>query len=124
MISKEMAKNNFLSDNEISLLITSPVFAGLKVAELSSLLENSSFRINDYKKGEMLANAGDEVHFQRIVISGSVKGEMVDFAGKVTVESVAALVGPLASTDRSSCTASLTPPVAATVAGLCICQRV
>jgi len=78
-----MVKSRSLSEEEISLLTSSPVFAGLAESELSELLENSSFRINEFSKGDMVANAGDEVHFQRIVISGSVKGEMADFAGKV-----------------------------------------
>jgi CRP/FNR family transcriptional regulator, dissimilatory nitrate respiration regulator len=77
-----MKHSRFLSEEEMTLLTTSPVFAGLGESELSGLLENSSFRINEFKKGALVANAGDEVHFQRIVISGSVKGEMVDFAGK------------------------------------------
>ncbi len=78
-----MTQLRFLSEEDLSLMVTSPVFAGLNLSELSALLENSSFRINEFSKGDVVANAGDEVYFQRIVISGSVKGEMVDFAGKV-----------------------------------------
>ncbi|MCP4311308.1 MAG: Crp/Fnr family transcriptional regulator [Bacteroidetes bacterium] len=78
-----MPQSHHLSDEMLSLLTACPVFEGLKLSELTGLLEKSSCRINDYKNGEVVARAGDEVHFQRIVISGSVKGEMVDFAGKV-----------------------------------------
>ena len=78
-----MARSRFLSEEEISLLTSSPVFAGLKESEVNELLDESSFRINEFSKGDLVASAGDEVHLQRIVISGSVKGEMEDFAGKV-----------------------------------------
>lgn len=72
-----------ISEQTLSILVNCPIFAGLSIDELDKLFEKSLSRIKDYKKGEMLAQAGDQVHFQRIVISGSVKGEMVDFAGKV-----------------------------------------
>lgn len=78
-----MSHSQHLSDELLVLLSASPVFAGLKLTVISELLELSSYRINEFSKGDIVANAGDEVHFQRIVISGSVKGEMVDFAGKV-----------------------------------------
>lgn len=45
----------------------------------------------------MVVQAGDEVHFQKIVLTGSVKGEMVDFTGKVIkIEDISAS-GPLAA---------------------------
>jgi len=78
-----MPQSRFLSDEELTLLSASPVFTGLGEAEVKALLDKSSFRINEFHKGDMVANAGDQVFFQRLVVSGSVKGEMEDFAGKV-----------------------------------------
>lgn len=78
-----MTQRSQLSEPVLDLLTHCPIFEGLSKVTLESLLETSSFRINDFAKGEMIVQAGDEVHFQRIVIAGSVKGEMVDFAGKV-----------------------------------------
>lgn len=78
-----MAQRSQLSEPVLSLLTHCPIFEGLSKVALENLLKTTSFRINDFAKGEMIVQAGDEVHFQRIVIAGSVKGEMVDFAGKV-----------------------------------------
>lgn len=78
-----MSLSASLSEEELFLLVESPVFTGLGKSDVKGLLDNSSFRINEFGKGDVVASAGDEVHFQRIVVSGSVKGEMVDFAGKV-----------------------------------------
>jgi len=78
-----MSRGKHLSEADVTLLALSPVFEGMKISELNKILEQSHFRINEYVKGELVARAGDPVIFMRIVIEGSVKGEMVDFAGKV-----------------------------------------
>ena len=92
-----MTQNRNLSEPVVSLLTFCPIFAGLSKDELLSLFENSSFRINEFARGEMVVQAGDVVHFQRIVIAGSVKGEMVDFAGKVIKIEDIQPPGPLAA---------------------------
>ena len=66
-----------------SVLAACPLFIGLREDELSELLEISSARLRNFTKGEIIAQAGEEVFFLHIMIQGSVKGEMVDFAGKV-----------------------------------------
>lgn len=92
-----MTQNRHLTEPVLSLLMQCPVFKGLSKTELERLLENSSFRINKFARGEMVVQAGDEVLFQRIVIEGSVKGEMVDFAGKVIKIEDIQPPGPLAA---------------------------
>lgn len=67
----------------ISLLSDCPLFMGLEDDVLSQLIQTSSGRIKSFSKGELMAQAGDEVIFLHIMISGSVKGEMVDYTGKV-----------------------------------------
>ena len=92
-----MTPNRQLSEPDFSLLTQCPIFKGTSARELEGLLENSSYRIHEYGKGEMVVQAGDVVNFQRIVISGSVKGEMVDFAGKVIKIEDIQPPGPLAA---------------------------
>ncbi len=73
----------YLPDSVVSLLTQCPLFAGIPEGELSDLLEDASCRIRAFQKGDLVARAGEKVFFQHIVISGGVKGEMIDFAGKV-----------------------------------------
>lgn len=72
-----------ISQEVASLLVNCPLFLGLKEDELFEILKLTSSRIRSFSKGDMVAQAGDEVFFLHIMIRGSVKGEMVDFAGKV-----------------------------------------
>ena len=72
-----------ISEEVVSVLVTCPLFLGLKKDELSELLKRTSSRVRNFSKGDMVAQAGDEVFFLHIMILGSVKGEMVDVAGKV-----------------------------------------
>jgi len=72
-----------ITEEVLSVLSACPLFLGLKEEELSNLLIGSSARIRSFSQGELVAQAGDEVFFLHIMILGSVKGEMVDFAGKV-----------------------------------------
>ena len=76
-------ENENITDEMISLLMSCPLFGGLRNQELLQLLVDTSSRIRFFQKGDLVARAGDEVLFQHIIISGSVKGEMIDFAGKV-----------------------------------------
>ncbi|MEN8157310.1 MAG: Crp/Fnr family transcriptional regulator [Bacteroidota bacterium] len=65
------------------MLINCPLFAGIEEQELTRLLTDCACRIRSFQKGDLVAQAGEQVHFQHIMISGSVKGEMIDFTGKV-----------------------------------------
>jgi len=70
------------SEEVVSVLSTCPVFMGLREGELTDLLNKSSSRVRSYSQGEFVAQAGEKVFFLHIIVAGSVKGEMVDFAGK------------------------------------------
>lgn len=72
-----------IDDQVLAILQTCPLFTGLGEQELSVLMENAPCRLRSHSRGEVVARAGDEVLFLHIMIEGSVKGEMVDFAGKV-----------------------------------------
>lgn len=67
----------------LPLLERCPLFEGLHEGELDKLLSGSRGRLRSLGKGDMLASAGEQVHFLHIMIKGSVKGEMTDAGGKV-----------------------------------------
>lgn len=71
------------SEEILSIISGCPLFLGLNESELSELLSGSSCRIRKYSRGDLVAQAGEEVFFLHIMIQGSVKGEMDDYAGKV-----------------------------------------
>ncbi len=72
-----------ISDDIVDLLKKCPLFAGLESGEIRQLLAASSARVRHFHGNELIAQAGEEVFFLNIVISGSVKGEMTDPSGKV-----------------------------------------
>lgn len=71
-------------------LIFCPLFLGLDEASITGLLNQVQHHIIYFKKDEIIANSGDEVISQLVVLKGSVKGEMVDFTGKtIKIEDIA-----------------------------------
>ncbi len=59
-----------------------PVFKGLSFKEIIALFTQIHFQIKKYSDGQIVAHEGEAVEKLYIVLSGSVKGEMVDFSGK------------------------------------------
>jgi CRP-like cAMP-binding protein len=78
-----MKENANITEEIVILLTGCTLFTGLEEQDLSRLLANSSSRIRTFQKGDLVARAGDEVFFQHVMLSGSVKGEMIDLSGKV-----------------------------------------
>lgn len=66
-----------------SILSDSPLFKGLYPDEVEDLLSNVPHKLRKYSEGSMIALSGDIVSNLLVVISGTVKGEMVDYAGRV-----------------------------------------
>lgn len=64
-------------------LTSSPIFKGLTESGIGELLGSTPHSIRSYSKGQTIAQRGDEVKNLCIVVEGSVKGEMVDFSGKI-----------------------------------------
>jgi CRP-like cAMP-binding protein len=64
------------------VLVQSPVFKGLKEADLENLFRNKHHFTKKYEVGEMIAFNGDTCNHLMCIVEGSVKGEMVDFSGK------------------------------------------
>lgn len=59
------------------------VFKDLTEKEIEEILSVVPQRIRKFQSGSQVAQSGDRVNSLMIVISGVVKGEMVDYAGRV-----------------------------------------
>lgn len=64
-------------------LIHSPLFAAISVEEIKHLLSLVQHQVKRYHKDDIIAFSGDECNSLQIVLSGSVRGEMMDMAGRV-----------------------------------------
>lgn len=68
-----------------------PVLKGVPPDVLLGLFENLQFQLKSYEKEEILAFQGEEVNRLMILLEGSARGEMTDFAGHlIKIEDVAA----------------------------------
>jgi CRP-like cAMP-binding protein len=65
------------------LLQKAPLFNRLRIDEIEKILSEIPYRIRKFKAGSLIVNSGEQVKSLMIVISGVVKGEMVDYAGRV-----------------------------------------
>ena len=72
-----------LDDHMLETLSDCSLFKGMSAQEISTVLSGSSGRIRNFPGDTLIAQAGEEVLHLQIVLEGSVKGEMVDFTGKV-----------------------------------------
>jgi CRP-like cAMP-binding protein len=64
-------------------LSMSPMFRGLNPDEIKGLIEGVGHSIKSFSKGQTIAQRDEEVKNLCVVVEGSVKGEMVDFSGKI-----------------------------------------
>ena len=72
-------------------LTNNPLFRGITPEKLSANLEEISFHPRSYRKGEILARQGDVCNRLVILTKGSVRGEMIDYSGRlIKVEDIAA----------------------------------
>lgn len=68
-----------------------PVFKGISPVELEKLFAVIVFQLKNYKKGDIVALRDEPCNALNIIVQGMVKGEMVDFSGKVVkIEDIAA----------------------------------
>lgn len=73
------------------ILSNSPFFVGLNPQELEQIFNKISYSVKSFSKGQTIAQRDEEVKNLCIVVDGTVKGEMVDFTGKILkVEEISA----------------------------------
>ena len=71
--------------------VNNPLFRGITPERLFADLEEISFHTRSYKKGEILAQQGAVCNRLVILTKGSVRGEMIDYSGRlIKVEDIAA----------------------------------
>jgi CRP-like cAMP-binding protein len=68
---------------DYSILSSSPLFKGFKTNDIKLLFGEVSHKIRKFKAGTLVSQSGEPVNSLMIVVSGIVKGEMVDYAGRV-----------------------------------------
>src|SRR5450759_5137959 len=68
---------------DCSLLSNAPLFKGLSHDEIEKILDNVPHNVKKFQSGSMICLSGEHVNSLMVVISGVVKGEMVDYAGRV-----------------------------------------
>jgi CRP-like cAMP-binding protein len=65
------------------ILTRSPLFRGMTEHAIITLLKEVPYQEKKYKSGTLIAQSGEPVNRLMVVLSGTVKGEMVDYAGRV-----------------------------------------
>jgi CRP-like cAMP-binding protein len=68
---------------DYSVLLKAPLFSGMTLTEIVPVISVTPYRVRKYKPGTMISHSGDPVNAFLMVIDGTVKGEMVDFSGRV-----------------------------------------
>jgi CRP-like cAMP-binding protein len=68
---------------DFTILTECPLFRGLTTPEVDSIFAVIPFRTKKYHADSIIALSGEAVNFLMLVITGIVKGEMVDYSGKL-----------------------------------------
>ena len=68
---------------DYSILLNAPVFRGLTLEEIKSSISKTPYQLRKYQPGTIVAQSGDPVNSFMMVTSGMVKGEMIDYSGRV-----------------------------------------
>jgi CRP-like cAMP-binding protein len=64
-------------------LVNTPLFKGLNINEIETIINSIPYRTKKFVKGSFIAQSEETVTSLMIVINGVVKGEMVDYSGRV-----------------------------------------
>jgi CRP-like cAMP-binding protein len=64
-------------------LSNAPLFKGMEIEDIEAILSDIPYRIKKFKAGYLIAQSGESVNSLMIVTTGTVKGEMVDYSGRV-----------------------------------------
>jgi CRP/FNR family transcriptional regulator, dissimilatory nitrate respiration regulator len=66
-----------------TVLSEAGIFRGLSAGEIETILSGVTHRIRRFKAGTLISQTGEPVTSLMVVLTGTVKGEMVDYAGRV-----------------------------------------
>jgi CRP/FNR family transcriptional regulator, dissimilatory nitrate respiration regulator len=76
---------------DFTILTECPLFKGLTASEIESVFSVIPFKTRKFQAGSLIAQSGEAVNFFMVVLTGTVKGEMVDFSGKfIKIEDIPA----------------------------------
>ena len=76
---------------DYSLLSNAPLFKGISPDEILKILDNVPHNIKKFQSGSIICQSDESVNSLMVVISGIVKGEMGDYAGRIIkIEDIAA----------------------------------
>ena len=64
-------------------IANSVLFKGLSAKRIEEIMKDITFQIKKFQKEDMLAMTGETVSGAYLLLDGSVRGEMVDFDGKI-----------------------------------------
>lgn len=64
-------------------LSQSPLFKGIQPNDLENIFSEINFQTKKYNKDQLIASRDEAVNSLLILLKGSVRGEMLDFSGKV-----------------------------------------
>ena len=64
-------------------LLRSPLFKGLTEREINDILDRTNYREKFYPEGSLISLCGETISSLMIVLSGHVRGEMLDLSGHV-----------------------------------------
>ncbi len=68
---------------KVKILGQSTLFKNIEEEELNALMQKVHYQVKAYTTGEVVVFSGDECNELQIVLEGSVRGEMMDLAGRV-----------------------------------------
>jgi len=68
---------------DYSVLLNAPLFKGMTSGEIKAIFTGFPHGIKKYPPGFLIAQSGESVNSIMVVIKGVVKGEMVDYAGRI-----------------------------------------
>jgi len=68
---------------DYEVLLKAPLFNGLNIQEIIDILKGVPHKIRNFRAGSLIAQNGEPVERLMVVTIGVVKGEMVDYAGRV-----------------------------------------
>ncbi len=68
---------------DYALLTGSPLFKGLSASDIKDIFSEFPNQLKTFKTGNIISQSGEPVNSLVVIVEGVVKGEMVDYAGRV-----------------------------------------